>query len=133
MLRASRPRLGDKSRFARLCTASVFLATSYTYKTNRRALSVLGSLFLWAREDSPPTGAVRVSYSLCYRSFIYSTTFESSTEGMQIPSFALKQKLHIHRMQFFTLVGERGLEPPILAEPAPKAGVSTNFTTRPKF
>ena len=28
-------------------------------------------------------------------------------------------------------VGERGLEPPSLAAPAPKAGVVTNFTTRP--
>ena len=28
-------------------------------------------------------------------------------------------------------VGERGLEPPCLATPAPKAGASTNFATRP--
>lgn len=29
------------------------------------------------------------------------------------------------------IVGERGLEPPRLASPVPKTGVSTNSTTRP--
>lgn len=32
-----------------------------------------------------------------------------------------------------SMVGGEGLEPSCLAAPAPKAGVSANFTTRPKF
>ena len=36
-----------------------------------------------------------------------------------------------YRVLVLVFVGERGLEPPCLAAPAPKAGVSTNFTTRP--
>ena len=31
------------------------------------------------------------------------------------------------------MVGEEGLEPSRLSAPAPKAGVYTNFTTRPSF
>ncbi len=34
-------------------------------------------------------------------------------------------------MEGFYVVGEEGLEPSCLAAPAPKAGVSANFTTRP--
>ena len=30
-------------------------------------------------------------------------------------------------------MGERGVEPPCLAAPAPKAGVYANFTTRPRY
>ena len=47
--------------------------------------------------------------------------------GLQVLSRFTKK----HPVGVLFLVGGRGLEPPLLAEPAPKAGASANFATRP--
>jgi hypothetical protein len=47
-----------------------------------------------------------------------------------LSTYYIKNKKTLSKENVF-LVGEKGLEPSRLAAPAPKAGVSTNSTTRP--
>ena len=103
---------------------------SFVHQSKSPNTYVSGSVLLWAREDSLLTGAVHLFGFFGAELLInIEKLFESFTEGMQIPSFVHQKMPRLSRSIIF--VGERGLEPPSLAAPAPKAGVSTNFTTRP--
>lgn len=57
-----------------------------------------------------------------------SQVFKSSRKAVTQLFFSSQNKNTFRCLLF---VGERGLEPPLLAERAPKARVSANFTTRP--
>ncbi len=50
---------------------------------------------------------------------------------LQIDPLPSAWLLSIEKLEKFQIVGRRGLEPPHLAAHAPKACVSTNFTTCP--
>ncbi len=83
------------------------------------------------KKDSPSTKL------LLSQKFVWARTRGSASLRNNAPPFSssfvtTKQNHRMLSHPVLCFVGERGLEPPCLATPAPKAGASTNFATRPK-